>query len=101
MSYEDLTLAEEIIVSTNRIATEVGQARWRAHAKHGAKSIEVIAPTDPRWLSILVEEVGEVAHELTYDADGSIRAELVDVLTVATAWIAAIDQCSVEAVKDA
>lgn len=96
MNHPESTPAEEIIASTNRIATEIGQARIRAHAKHGAQSIEAITPADPRWLSILVEEIGEVSHELTYDADGDLRAELIDVLAVATAWVAAIDRHAAE-----
>lgn len=78
--------------STHEIATEVAAARHRAHDKHGDNSIEAILSSDPRWLSILVEEVGEASHELTYDATGSLRGELIDVITVATAWVAAIDR---------
>lgn len=71
--------------------TEIEQARAKAHAKHGGNSIEGIDAADPRWLSILVEEIGEVSHELTYDATGSLRAELIDVLAVASAWLDALD----------
>lgn len=76
------------------IADEVLHGRIRAHEKHGDNSIEAIAADDPRWLSILVEEVGEVAHELTYDAEGGVaalRSELLDVIAVAMAWISSID----------
>lgn len=83
--------ANEIINSTLRIAREVYVAREAAHAKHGQNSIEAINNHDPRWLSILVEEVGEVSHELTYDATGSLRSELIDVITVAMAWVSSID----------
>lgn len=83
--------AADIHDSTSRIAVEVRAARQKAHAKHGANSIEGIAADDSRWLSILVEEVGEASHELTYDATGSLRAELIDVITVATAWVAVLD----------
>lgn len=81
-----------ISMSTMRIAADVTAGRIKAHAKHGENSIEGIAPDSPRWLSILVEEVGEASHELTYDATGSLRAELLDVATVAVAWIAALDR---------
>lgn len=37
-----------------------------AQAKHGPNSIGALAGDDPRWLSILVEEVGEAAHMQTY-----------------------------------
>lgn len=70
---------------------EIDQARANAHIKHGANSIERISANDSRWLSILVEEVGELAHEQTYDATGSLRAELIDVLAVASAWLDSLD----------
>lgn len=95
---------------------EVAVARGRAHAKHGDYSIESLGAFNPGWLPILVEEVGEVAHTLTYDArlaaanlgpatiravahldpaDYALlmptRAELIDVLAVASAWVDRID----------
>lgn len=92
-----MTFIDEIHInlSTESIAEEVRAARMRAHVKHGANSIEGIAADDPRWLSILVEEVGEASHELTYDATGSLRAELIDIITVATAWVASLDRASI------
>lgn len=89
-----MTFIDELSInlSTEMIGEEVRAGRLKAHAKHGANSIEGIAADDPRWLSILVEEVGEASHELTYDATGSLRAELIDVITVATAWVAALDR---------
>jgi hypothetical protein len=64
-----------------------------AHKKHGAQSIAVLSLDDPAWLSILVEEVGEVAHAMTYDADvGNLQDELIQVATVAAAWAWAIDR---------
>ena len=75
-----------------KVLAEVLTARLSAHDKHGDNSIESIDPLDPRWLSILVEEVGEVAHELTYDSTGDLRAELIDVMSVVSAWIDALDR---------
>lgn len=72
--------------------------RIRAHAKHGAKgnSRETAVWTDKEWLPILTEELGEVAHELTYDAAGGhrarLRAELVQLGAMTASWIEAIDQ---------
>lgn len=82
--------------------------RIRAHQKHGAKgnSREDAHWSNNEWLPILVEEVGEVAHELTYDAKSvftddqleakkaALRAELVQVAAMACAWIAAIDEAT-------
>lgn len=73
--------------------TEVLAARDAAHAKHGANSIEAEPADSPRWLAILVEEIGEVANALTYDGpQTNLRAELVDVLAVASAWVDSIDR---------
>jgi hypothetical protein len=69
---------------------QVMRSREKADAKHGANGIEQIPADDPRWLTILVEEIGEVAHALTYDAtDSDLDAELLDVLAVASAWLSA------------
>jgi NTP pyrophosphatase (non-canonical NTP hydrolase) len=78
--------------STQRIAKEVYFGRAAAHRKHGENSIESIAADDPRWLPILGEEFGEVCETLTYDKDSSrLREELMDLVTVGTAWIAQLD----------
>jgi hypothetical protein len=73
------------------IYRHVLMGREAAHAKHGDNSIEAEAGDSPRWLAILVEEVGEVANALTYDTGGDLRAELMDVMAVASAWVAALD----------
>lgn len=80
--------------SSNDIYVEVHNERVRAHIKHGAKgnSREDARWHDKEWLPILVEEIGEVAHCLTYDADiNKIREELIQVAAMAVAWIRAID----------
>lgn len=93
------------------ISLEVEEARKRAAEKHGRNSIEAIPALDLRWAPVLGEGVGEVMHELTYDSlvddlSGDplppaelrmrraqrLRAELIDVLAVATAWVDAIDR---------
>lgn len=75
--------------------------RERAHVKHGAagNSREDARWDDPEWLAIVMEELGEAAHWMTYDAselDGSdkaeLRNELVQVAAMACAWIDAIDR---------
>lgn len=73
---------------------EILRERERAAAKHGAQSMERMPARHPSWLAVLAEEVGEAAHELTYDSTGSLRAELIQVAAVATAWIAAIDEAA-------
>lgn len=88
---------DAITVSTHRLALEVAAGRRKAHAKHGDTSIEG-SGNDFEFLAILTEEVGEVAealndhrHDPAYPLLTNLRAELVDVATVAVAWAAAID----------
>lgn len=79
------------------IWTEVADERARAHAKHGDKSMEAWSADNLTRLSILLEEVGEVAKEFN-DAliEGrapdlqAIRAELVQVSAMSGAWADAI-----------
>jgi len=51
--------------------------------------------SDPIWLAILTEEVGEAAegilHETFNDATGETRAEVVQIAAVALAWLQCID----------
>lgn len=84
----------QIATSTYRIHEEVMSGRNAAHVKHGENSIEAVPGSDTkRWLPILGEEFGEVCEALTYDKDSNnLRAELIDVITVATAWVAALDR---------
>jgi len=81
------------------VYADVHRERRRAHEKHGANgnSREDQPWDEKEWLPILVEEVGEVAHELTYDAQYvdarlALRKELVQVAAMACAWIDAIDR---------
>lgn len=76
--------------------------RIRAHAKHDVNgdSMERKSWNDPAWLSVLVEEVGEVAramcdhrHSGVYDDNlmDHLRTELIQVAAMACAWIDALD----------
>lgn len=85
------------------LGNEIANERDRAHAKHADKpggSMEMKDWTEPDWVDVLVEEVGEVSrarcdyrHGLmdaaTYRAE--LRKELIQVAAMATAWVAAID----------
>ena len=81
-------VADRLLAHLSRYATtvydEVARERARAHAKHGAESIEKIPADDPRWLAILTEEVGEVAKALNEGTN--LSEELVQVAAVAIAW---------------
>jgi NTP pyrophosphatase (non-canonical NTP hydrolase) len=85
--------------------SDVHRERIRAHDKHDSNgdSMERKAFTDVAWLSVLVEEVGEVAkalcdhrHHGEYSDPAALaaelRGELVQVAAMTVAWIDAIDQ---------
>jgi len=85
------------------IAQEVLEERIRAHRKHVANggSMEEKEWEDDAWLPVLVEEVGEVARALCEHRHlkfndvvlkQELRAELIQVAAMTTAWIAAIDK---------
>jgi NTP pyrophosphatase (non-canonical NTP hydrolase) len=92
--------------ATGRVVNSVIRERWRQEEKCAAKRDEGhdwLTCADPRntdgtRLTILLEEVGEVAQELN-DARGEgrpihlgrLRNELVQVAAVAVAWCEAID----------
>lgn len=72
---------------------EVEAERARAHTKHGATSMESMDPLALIRLSILMEEVGEVAREFNdarhhgVEPDASaLRKELIQVAAMAGAW---------------
>jgi NTP pyrophosphatase (non-canonical NTP hydrolase) len=79
---------------------EVQAERERAHAKHGETSMETLPVTDMTRLSVLVEEVGEVAREFNDarhlpdpfgpDRRAALRTELIQVAAMAGAWADAL-----------
>jgi NTP pyrophosphatase (non-canonical NTP hydrolase) len=78
----------------HEIYRQVLSAREAAHEKHKGSefgSMERMPADRPMWLAILGEEFGEVCNALTYDGRTNLRAELIDVLAVASAWVAALD----------
>lgn len=63
----------------------VAENRVKAHAKHGANSIEAKDGGDTLfWLSCLGEEYGEACEVM--DDLPRYREEIIDFITVATAW---------------
>ena len=85
----DLVLSE---LTLNAIQAEA----TRAHLKHGEHSMLGTRYSASDRLAILVEEVGEVAHELTYDQGGpgvgrydrdKLVKELIQVAAMAASWI--------------
>lgn len=82
--------------------SDVHRERIRAHAKHDGNgdSMERKPYDDESWLSVLVEEIGEVAKEVCdfrhdkFDESEymkRLREELIQVAAMAVAWIDAID----------
>lgn len=65
----------------------------RAVGKHGYTRTPLwVGMTDREKLAVLVEEVGEVAHALNYDSadQDNLKAELIQVATMALAWRASL-----------
>lgn len=65
-----------------------------AYAKHGSMSL--LNPNTPVHLKLaaLMEEVGEVAHELTYDVEDNkdkLVKELLQVAAVALSWVECLE----------
>ncbi len=101
----DLVRDEHRILLAPVTYSRVHDERIRAHRKHAeAGSMELLPWDHPRWLPVLVEEVGEVARELcerdlgTYNEEDAatfgamLREALVQVAAMACAWIDAIDE---------
>jgi hypothetical protein len=72
----------------------------RAHLKHGEYSMLGPNYSSGDRLAILVEEVGEVAHELTYDLGGpgvgegrreELVKELIQVAAMAASWVEVLE----------
>lgn len=79
------------------IYQELRAERVRAHAKHGETSMESMLPLSMPRLTILLEEVGEIAKEFNdarherRDVDkAALRAELIQVAAMAAAWADAL-----------
>jgi NTP pyrophosphatase (non-canonical NTP hydrolase) len=71
-----------------------------AHAKHGDRSMLGEHYTPHERLAILMEEVGEVAHELTYDQDGDrdkLVRELIQVAAMAATWVEHLEGAGAQA----
>ena len=69
--------------------TAIQAEATRAHLKHGEHSMMGSRYTAHERLAILVEEVGEVAHELTYDQGDDrdkLVKELIQVAAMAASW---------------
>jgi hypothetical protein len=85
----DLVLSD---LTLNAIQAEA----TRAHLLHGEHSMMGPRYSSGDRLAILVEEVGEVAHELTYDMGGpgvgegrraELVKELIQVAAMAASWV--------------
>ena len=88
-------------MTNTRISFEVCSERKRAHLKHGESSMVNKAWNNPIFLSVLLEEVGEVAKALNNHwipltnqpskLAEELRKELIQVQAMAEEWTAAID----------
>lgn len=74
---------------TETTLENVREYAFDAHVKHQNHSVFNPEMPPMEKLTILVEEVGEVAHELTYDASSSkekLMKELLQTASVALTW---------------
>jgi hypothetical protein len=87
------TAAVPALVLSDITLSAIQAEATRAHLKHGEHSMLGPARTNTERLAILVEEVGEVAHELTYDQGGAesrrdeLVKELIQVAAMAASWV--------------
>lgn len=90
-----------VLVLSNLTLNAIQAEATRAHLRHGAHSMLGPHYTPSDRLAILVEEVGEVAHELTYDQGGPgvgrfdkdrLENELIQVAAMAATWIEQLNQ---------
>lgn len=72
---------------TNQILDKIARERHRQDLKWGEQN-----HTDERWLTILVEEVGELAKEIYEGNKADLTDELVQVAAVAIVWLEAIQR---------
>lgn len=79
-----------ILVLSDLTLSAIQAEATKAYLKHGEHSMLGPHYTSGERLAILVEEVGEVAHELTYDQDGdkgNLVRELIQVCAMAASWV--------------
>lgn len=84
------------LVLSDITLTAIQAEATRAHLRHGEHSMLGPHYSASDRLAILVEEVGEVAHELTYDQGGPgvgrfdkdrLVKELIQVAAMAASWV--------------
>lgn len=96
-SVADVVTDHEDQISTTclGILAEIRNERTRAHEKHGHTSMECLPVADLTRLTVLMEEVGEVARWFNESRRremprGELRAELIQVAAMAAAWADAL-----------
>jgi hypothetical protein len=97
----DTTLTTPTTIISGLTVSAVQAAALSAHLKHHDHTALNPDMSDLEKLAILTEEVGEVAHELTYDAHGvaddwgerrvRLERELLQVAAVALTWIESLN----------
>ncbi len=89
-----------LLVLSDLTLTAIQAEATRAHLKHGEHSMLGTCYTSGDRLAILVEEVGKVAHELTYDQDGDrdrLVKELIQVCAMAASWVEYLEGAGAQA----
>jgi hypothetical protein len=93
-----VTIANPEAIISDLTITAARAAALAAHLKHHDHTALNPAMPGLGKLAILAEEVGEVAHELTYDVAGDqgqkrvrLERELLQVAAVALTWIESLN----------
>lgn len=83
-------MSEKYLALSDLTLSAIQAEATRARVKHGEHSMLGPRYSSGERLAILVEEVGEVAHELTYDQAGDrdkLVKELIQVAAMAASWV--------------
>lgn len=89
---EPVPVREIIMPLTSLTLAAIQAEAFRAHCRHTEHSVLSKDMPNSERLAILVEEVGEVAHALTYDGDKTnLEIELIQVAAVAASWVEALN----------
>ena len=76
-----------VVIKTDDICRDVRRERLRQFKKWGQQDHD-----EDKWMTILMEEVGEVARAVLEEDPSNYREELIQVAAVAVAAVEAFDR---------
>ncbi|GGM34817.1 hypothetical protein GCM10012275_02570 [Longimycelium tulufanense] len=90
-----LTQDDRSAAARPAVLADIAAERQRQHAEHGDHAPDSPHMTDRDRFAVLVEQVGEVAQQLTPNGGGNpwrLRDELIQVAAVTLAWLDRLDE---------